>query len=511
MSILSVANLSHTYADKQIFREISFRLHRVEHAGLVGSNGVGKSTLLRILAGDLIPDTGTIEWLPNVKFGFLRQQIELKAGTTILQTLQGAFAHLYELERSMLQIAEKMSAAERDIEALLARYGELQYKLEQSDFYQIDSKIEEVVSGLGLMELGLDREVEKLSGGQRTKLLLGKLLLEEPHVLLLDEPTNFLDDAHIAWLTDYLKRYEHAFLVVSHDETFLNEITTTIFHLEHQQLKRYSGNYETFLSHYDQSKQQAQQAYERQQKEIDRLASFIQKNRIRKAKQAKSREKMLEKMTRIERPTAGPRPRFSFHVHMEPVAQVMEAKQIQIGYTEPLFAPRDLQINRGDKIAVMGCNGIGKSTLLKTLLGYLNPLRGTVRLGERVIAGYYAQEHYLSEQTPLEQLCSFRPDLTQRDIRKTLAMAGLTDKHIRQPLNTLSGGEQSKVRLCELMLTRCNFLVLDEPTNHLDTRAKNALTEAFEKYTGTILLVSHEPSFYAGWVTDIWQVENWKR
>jgi ATPase subunit of ABC transporter with duplicated ATPase domains len=510
MSMVSVTNLSHAYAAQMIFRNVSFRLNRGEHAALVGSNGAGKSTLLRILAGELIPDTGTIEWLPGVRFGYLRQHSELKSGTTILDTLRGAFEHLYELERSLLQTGEKMSTGEGDVESLLIRYGDMQHKLEQSDFYRLDALIEEVANGLGLTELGLKRCVDELSGGQRTKLLLGKLLLEEPELLLLDEPTNFLDDAHIEWLSDYLARYEHAYLIVSHDERFLRKTATTVFHLEQQQLRRYTGDYLSFLSQYEQSRQQAQTAYVRQQAEIDRLESFIQKNRIRKAKQAKSREKMLEKLTRIDRPTVGQRPRFSFLVSTEPVARVMEAKRIQIGYSKPLFAPRDLQINRGDKIAVIGSNGIGKSTMLKTLLGYVTPLNGIVKLGERVLPGYYAQEQDSSDRSPLELLCAYRTDLTQKDIRKTLAMSGLTDKHIRQPLRSLSGGEQAKVRLSKLMLTRCNLLVLDEPTNHLDPPAKEALREALKQYTGTIVLVSHEPSFYAEWVTEVWQVDNWK-
>ncbi|KIL40322.1 ABC transporter ATP-binding protein [Gordoniibacillus kamchatkensis] len=512
MSLLTVENLTHAYADKSVFRDVSFRLLRGEHAGLVGGNGAGKSTLLRILAGDVIPDRGTVKWLPDVKYGFLRQHLDLQAGTTIRLTLQGAFAHLYDMEKRMRHIAEQMAAGAPDaepLERLLAQYGELQTKLEQSRFYELDARIEEVAAGLGLLELGLEREVDKLSGGQRTKLLLGTLLLEEPDVLLLDEPTNFLDEAHIDWLTKYLKVYEHAFLVVSHDERFLNEIAGTIFHLEHQQLGRYAGNYKAFLASYEQSKQQLQDAYIRQQHEIARLETFIQKNKVRKAKQAKSREKMLEKMERIDRPTTAPRPRFTFNVTIDPVTRVIEAKQIQIGYTKPLFAPRDLQISRGDKIAIVGSNGIGKSTLLKTLLGHVEPMGGTVHIGERVRAGYYAQEHAVSELTPLERLTTFRRDLKEKDIRKTLAMAGLTDKHIRQPLRALSGGEQAKARLSELMLTDCNFLVLDEPTNHLDVLAKEALRQALEAYDGTIVVVTHEPDFYAGWVTDIWQVEKW--
>ncbi|KEQ21689.1 ABC-F family ATP-binding cassette domain-containing protein [Paenibacillus tyrfis] len=511
MSMLNVEQLTHTYGDKKIFQNIQFRLLRGEHAGLVGSNGAGKSTLLRVLAGQLLPDAGKIEWPPQARLGYLEQHADLQAGMTIMDYLRGAFAHLYELERALHQVAEQMVAADANLELLLTRYGELQSRLEHADFYGIDSKIEEVAAGLGILELGKDREVDKLSGGQRTKLLLGKLLLEEPHVLLLDEPTNYLDDVHIEWLTGYLKRYEQAYLVVSHDEAFLNEITATIFHLEHQTIKRYAGNYAAFVKNYELSRLQWQDAYERQQKEIDRLESFIQKNRNRKAKQAKSREKALERMERIEKPTSGSRPRYSFHVHMEPVNRIMEAKQLQFGYAEPLSVPVNLQMKRGEKVAIVGYNGIGKSTMLKTMLGLLLPLSGTVQLGERVKPAYFAQEQLPSDETALERLWSLRPDKTQKEIRQTLGMAGLTEKHIRQPLSSLSGGEQAKVRLCELMLTDSNLLVLDEPTNHLDVRAKEAFKDALKAYKGTILLVSHEPEFYEDWITQVWRLQDWSK
>lgn len=511
MSMLSVENATQMFGDKVIFTNISFRLLKGEHAGLVGSNGAGKSTLLRILAGELLPDAGKIEWLPRVKIGYLQQHPDLQAKTTIQQNLQAAFAHLFEIERSMLQVAEEMAkeGAKRSIELLVARYGELQSKLDHSGFYQIDPRIEEVAAGLGLTELGLNRTVETLSGGQRTKLLLARLLLEEPDVLLLDEPTNYLDDIHIAWLAGYLKRYEHAYFVVSHDEGFLNEITTTIYHLEHQSITRYAGNYAAFVSSHERSQQQLRDAYEKQQKEIVRLESFIQKNKVRKAKQAKSREKVLDRMERVEKPVSLPQPRFMFPVCSETVSRVLEARDLLVGYSEPLLGPIDLQVKRGEKIAIIGSNGIGKSTLLKTLLGHVSQLRGTVKIGERVKAAYFAQEELACGQTPLALLWSLRPDLTQKEIRQVLARSGLTEQHIRRPIASLSGGEQAKVRLCQLMLAQSNVLVLDEPTNHLDSRAKEALKAALAEYKGTILLVSHEPAFYQEWVTQVWQVQRW--
>ncbi|WP_459502144.1 ABC-F family ATP-binding cassette domain-containing protein [Bacillus sp. C1] len=506
MSILTVENLTHTYGDKTILYNACFRLLQGEHVGLVGSNGAGKSTLLRLLAGEILSDKGTIDWFPHVKVGFLQQHIDLQEGITIEEYLQSAFSHLYMIESEMMVIAEKM-AKETDLEQLLVQYGKLQSVLEGSDFYQVHTKIEEVAAGLGLLDLGMKKDVSKLSGGQRTKLLLGKLLLEKPHVLLLDEPTNYLDTVHIDWLRAYLQVYEHAYIVVSHDESFLNNITNVIYHLEGQTIRRYPGNYERFLESYQLQKQQLQSAYARQQKEIVNLESFIQKNKVRKAKQAKSREKVLEKMKKVEKINEVSKPRFHFHAHVEPVSRILQAEKIQFGYTKALFPALNLQVKRGEKIAIVGHNGIGKTTMLKTLLGQLEPISGAVRIGERVQPAYFAQEEFAAEITPLEQVWSTRPDMTQKEIRQALAKCGLQADHIRQLLCSLSGGEQTKVRLCELMLARSNFLILDEPTNHLDVYAKEALGEALQNYQGTILLVSHEPSFYESWVTRIWDME----
>lgn len=509
MSIVNVEQLKHTYGDKQLFNGLDFRLLQGEHAGLVGSNGAGKSTLLRILTEEIIPDSGSVTWLPGVRIGFLQQHQDLKAGTTVMEALQDVFRHLYDQERKMLLLAEQMAVASEDMESLLMQYGQIQNSLEHSGFYQLDIQIREVAAGLGILDIGIDRDVSELSGGQRTKLLLGKLLLDQPDVLLLDEPTNYLDDVHIEWLTSYLKRYESAYIVVSHDEKFMNEVTSTIFHLEHQSIKRYPGNYVAFQNRYELGRNQLQEAFVRQQKEIDRLESFVQKNRNRNAKQAKSREKMLGKIQRIEIQKTAPKPRFEFAVNKEPVNKIVETKLLQIGYTHPLFSPKDLIIKRGEKIAITGHNGIGKSTMLKTLLGNIAPLSGSIQMGDGVHAAYYAQEHEASQETPLEHLWSYRPDLTQKEIRQTLASAGLTDKHIRRSISMLSGGEQAKVWLSKLMLTPGNVLVLDEPTNHLDVNAKESLKDALSKYTGTIVLVSHEPDFYQDWITQVWSVQDW--
>jgi ATPase subunit of ABC transporter with duplicated ATPase domains len=514
MSIVHVDRLTHGFGDKTVLRKVQFRLLPGEHVGLVGPNGAGKSTLLKLLIGQMIPDEGRIDWLPQVRRGFLEQHVELKAGVTMRDFLRGAFQELYDAEREMLKAAEAMAASEGALlEAAMKRFSQMQEFLEDREFYSVDAKVEEVSAGLGLTELGLDTDVSRLSGGQRTKLLLAKLLLKKPDVLLLDEPTNYLDTAHIEWLAGHLQSYPHAFVLISHDTSFLNKVVTVVYHLEHQTLTRYPGNYEQFLQAYELRKQQIDQAYERQQQEIRKLEAYVQKNKVRAstAKQAKSREKRLAKIERIDKPLPVPPPRFSFRVKVEPVSTVLKAEGLRVGYRRELFPPVDLLLRRGEKVALVGYNGIGKTTTLKTLLGLLPALGGTVRLGDRVKPAYFEQEaESKAEHTALEEVWRAFPKLTQKEVRSALARCGLRSEHIGQPMKSLSGGEQTKVRLCRLMLSDSNWLVLDEPTNHLDSNAKEALQEALKSYPGTVLLVSHEPEFYQGWVSNVWNVEDWE-
>lgn len=513
MSILDVEQLSHSYGDKAVLQNISFRILKGEHIGLVGANGAGKSTLFNLLTGKLLPDSGHIHWNPTAKLGNLEQHIQLESGVTMMAFLQGAFQDLLNAEQEMLAISMEMgNASGEQLDKLLQRYSHLQTILDQHDFYQMDAKIEEVAAGLGLTSLGLKTDVSKLSGGQRTKLLLAKLLLTQPEVLLLDEPTNYLDLAHIEWLKNYLSTYPHAFVLISHDTGFMNEVVNVIYHLEHKQLFRYTGNYQQFLKAYELRKEQIYQQYQKQQEEIQKLETYIQKNKARAstAKQAKSREKKLEKMVRIDKPTDQPKSTFSFQVHYQPARLILETEELKIGYHESLFSAMNIKLERGEKVAIVGHNGIGKTTTLKTLLGQIKPIEGKVILGDRVQPVYFSQEVLIKgNQTALEEICSLFPHLTQKEARTMLARCGLRSEHIFQPLRTLSGGEQTKVRLCQLQLTTGNVLVLDEPTNHLDTSAKEALQQALQAYEGTILLVSHEPEFYQSWVTQVWDMEKW--
>ncbi|CDQ41235.1 MULTISPECIES: ABC-F family ATP-binding cassette domain-containing protein [Virgibacillus] len=513
MSILDVHHVSHAFGDKVVLRDLSFRLLKGEHIGLVGANGAGKSTLFQILSGKLVPDEGEITWHPKARIGTLDQHIQLSQGKTILEFLQGAFHDLFDTENEMMILTEKMRTSTEDLEQLLHHYSQLQAKLDRHDFYRIPAKIEEVAAGLGITQLGLDTDVSKLSGGQRTKLLLAKLLLQQPDVLLLDEPTNYLDVSHIDWLTLYLTDYPNAFILITHNTTFMNHVVQIIYHLEHKKVTKYTGNYEQFLEAYDLRRRQIHLEYQKQQEEITKLETYIRKNKARAstAKQAKSREKKLHKIKRIEKPTMNPKPTFSFSVTNQPDNIVFQAESLDIGYDQPLFSNVNLQLRRGDKIALIGHNGIGKTTTLKTLLGEIPELNGCISIGDCVIPAFFEQEMGVAaKHTALEEVWGNYPNLTQKQVRQTLARCGLKTEHIFQSLASLSGGEQTKVRLCKLMLAKSNILILDEPTNHLDVETKNALKKALQDYTGTLLLVSHEATFYQDWVTNVWNMEKWQ-
>jgi len=390
--------------------------------------------------------------------------------------------------------------------------GEIQTILEANGFYSIDAKIEEVANGLGLGEIGLDKDVADLSGGQRTKVLLTKLLLQNPSILLLDEPTNYLDTEHIEWLSRYLKNYENAFILISHDIPFLNDVINVIYHLENAELTRYTGNYEEFSQLLAIKKEQELKAYEKQQKEVDRLEDFIARNkaRISTTGRAKSRQKQLDKMEILEKPKEKIKPVFNFREARSPGRVIFETQDLVLGYDEPLTRPMKLKLERSQKIAIRGVNGLGKTTLLKTLLGMLPPVSGQAQLGDYLFPGYFEQESSRDNtHTALEEIWTEYPGLSNYEARQALAKCGLTNEHITSKMMVLSGGENAKVRLCKLMLKDVNWLVLDEPTNHLDVDAKDELKKALKEFKGTVLLVSHEPEFYQDWVSDIWNLEQW--
>lgn len=506
MSILEVRNLSHGFGDRAIFENVSFRLLKGEHIGLVGANGEGKSTFMSIVTGKLQPDEGKVEWSKYVTAGYLDQHAVLEKGMTVRDVLRTAFDELFKTEERINKIYMSMAEEGADVDALMEEVGELQDRLETRDFYTLDAKIDEVARALGVMDFGMDTDVTDLSGGQRTKILLAKLLLEKPDILLLDEPTNYLDAEHIAWLKRYLQEYENAFVLISHDIPFLNDVINIVYHVENQDLVRYAGDYDNFQSVYAMKKAQLEAAYERQQKEIADLQDFVNRNKARVATRnmAMSRQKKLDKMEIIELQAEKPKPEFHFKESRTPGRFIFQTKDLVIGYDSPLTkSPLNLTFERNQKVAIVGANGIGKTTLLKSLLGIIQPLEGEVETGDFIDLGYFEQEAEGSRQTPLEAVWDAFPALNQAEVRAALAKCGLTSKHIESQIQVLSGGEQAKVRFCLLMNRENNVLVLDEPTNHLDVDAKDELKRALQAFKGSVLMVCHEPEFYEGW-TDIW-------
>lgn len=513
MSILTVKNLSHGFGDRAIFDNVSFRLLKGEHIGLVGANGEGKSSFMNIITGKLEPDEGTIDWSKRVRVGYLDQHTALEKGMTIKDVLKGAFKYLFDLENEINELYGKMGeASEDEINSMLEEVGTIQDILDHNDFYIIDAKVDEVARGLGIADIGLDKEVNDLSGGQRTKILLAKLLLEKPDILLLDEPTNYLDEQHIEWLKRYLQEYENAFILISHDIPFLNSVINIIYHMENQKLDRYTGSYDEFRNVYEAKKSQLESAYKKQQQEIDDLKDFVARNKARVATRnmAMSRQKKLDKMEVIELAREKPKPEFRFKASRASGKLIFETKDLVIGYDEPLSIPLNLRMERGQKIALMGANGLGKTTLLKSILGEIKPISGTVEKGDYLHIGYFEQEiKEANYNTCIEEVWKEFPSMDQREVRAALAKCGLTHQHIESKVLVLSGGEQAKVRLCKLINSETNLLVLDEPTNHLDVDAKEELKQALRDYKGSILLICHEPEFYNDVVSDVWNCESW--
>lgn len=506
MSILEVKHLSHGFGERTIFEDVSFRLLKGEHIGLVGANGEGKSTFMSIVTGHLQPDEGKVEWSKYVTAGYLDQHTVLEAGMSVRDVLRTAFDELFKTEARINEIYMSMADDGADMDALMEEVGELQERLESRDFYTLDAKIDEVARALGVMDFGMDSDVTELSGGQRTKVLLAKLLLEKPDILLLDEPTNYLDAEHIEWLKRYLQNYENAFVLISHDIPFLNDVINIVYHVENHDLVRYTGDYDNFQAVYAMKKAQLEAAYERQQNEIADLQDFVNRNKARVATRnmAMSRQKKLDKMERIELQSEKPKPSFEFKESRTPSRFIFQTQDLEIGYDHPLTKPLNLTFERNQKVAIIGANGIGKTTLLKSLLGVIPPISGNVERGDYIELGYFEQEVAAgNRQTPLEAVWDAFPALNQAEVRAALARCGLTSKHIESQIQVLSGGEQAKVRFCLLMNRENNVLVLDEPTNHLDVDAKEELKRALKAYKGSILMVCHEPDFYEGW-TEVW-------
>lgn len=508
MSILEITGLFHTFGDNRVFHDADFVLHKGEHVGVVGPNGIGKSTLIKICSGQIIPDAGRIDWMPRITMGYLDQYAELDGNAAIRDFLRSAFTDLYGLEEEMLRLYAESDGSSDNLEKAAA----IQEALELREFYSIDTSIEQIASGLGLHAVGLQRPITELSGGQRAKVILAKLLLVKPDVMLLDEPTNFLDSEHIIWLSEYLTEQNTAYMVVSHDNEFLEKITTCICDVGSGKLKKYYGSYLEFQKKKEFFREDYIRKYTAQQKEIKKTEEFIRRNIAGiKTKMARGRRTRLMRMEKLEAlDQVEIKPLFQFLEKPLTDTEHLLVRDLCIGYQQPLLPALNFSVNGGRRVVVTGFNGIGKSTLLKTLIGQIPALSGSFQFSEQVIYGYYEQDLVWENDrlTPIDIVSEEKPTLTQKEIRQHLSRCGISRKHALQHIGTLSGGEQAKVKMSLLMLRPCNFLILDEPTNHMDQQAKEALQKAVLAFSGTVLLVSHEDAFYREWADQIIDFEN---
>lgn len=508
MSLLEIDGLTHSFGENVLYKNAGFTLNKGEHIGIVGQNGTGKSTLIKICTEQIMPDSGRIVWQPNTTIGYLDQYAEIDHTLTIKEFLKSAFKKLFEMEAQVLQLYKKAADGDRKSLELGARYQE---QLEVHNFYSIDTVIERVAKGLGLHTIGLDCSIVEMSGGQRAKVILAKLLLEKPDVLLLDEPTNFLDKDHVTWLAEYLSALENAFLVVSHDFSFLDKIANRICDIDNNTITKYYGTYSEFMRKKTLLRKDYVRQYVAQQKEIKKTEEFIRKNIAgRKAKLARGRQKQLDRMDKMEALDQKEIiPYFHFPVLPLTNTEHLLVKHLAVGYHYPLLSDIEFSVKGGLKVVITGINGIGKSTLLKTLIGEIPSMQGHFKFSDQVTIGYFGQdlEWKEPELTPIQIVTNAYPNIVIKDVCMHLARCGISSKHAMQPIGTLSGGEQVKVKMCLLTLTPCNFLIMDEPTNHLDVQAKKALKTALSTFAGTVLLVSHEEAFYCDWIQLIINIE----
>ena len=501
--MLEVSNLNFKYTDKPIIVNATFRLFNHDHAVIVGPNGIGKSTFLNLICKNLLPDSGTIEWLPNIKYAYLDQHIKINTNKTIKEYLYEVFSDLFDKEERMNSYYEALASCnENEFEKYLNRATAIQEELEEKNFYRLKSEVGNIVNGLGISNVDLDTPLSKLSGGQRAKVFLGKLLLEECDCILLDEPTNFLDVRHIEWLTKYLQNYPKSFVVITHDYEFAKDIANVVFELKNGSFIRYNGDFAFYEKERVIRDEQYRKNYEAQQRMIKNTEDFIQKNIVRASttKQAQSRRKMLEKLERLEKPQEATKVTFKFNMSKNLSQEVLLVKNLSIGYTKPILPPISFEVRYNQKVAIIGHNGIGKSTLLKTLLGEISSFGGSYKFCSSADISYYRQEENFPSLKPIDYVRTFYPELDNEKIRALLAKVGLKSDSISKTMDILSGGEQTKVRIAIMMNKKANILIFDEPTNHLDVVAKLALFDAISEFDGTVILVSHDAEFYKGLV-----------
>ncbi len=513
MSILEIKGLTHRYDDRFLFQNADLVVNNGEHIGIVGLNGAGKSTFINIISRRISQDEGEVNWLSGIRTGYLDQHATIDKSLTVMDYLSSAFTHLYEKNARLEEMYAKMCEVDGDeLDVLIKRSAKLQEELDGDGFYDLDSQIKKVANGLGVNKFGYDAVISTLSGGERAKLMLSKLLLEKPDVMLLDEPTNFLDIEHIDWLEKFLNSYKKTFLVISHDTLFLNKVCKVIVAIENGNIEKYSGNYDDYLKLREIKQKQYEDSYRRQQGEIKKLQDYIDKNKARAATagMAHSRQKMLDKMEILQKPTTVYEARFKFPYVSANAKDFLKVTGLEVGYSSALIPPIDIHMSSQTKLWIRGTNGVGKTTLLKTLMRKIAPLGGSFCFHPSAKILYLEQE--LTFENPnvnaLSYYSSFYPRLSLKELRSALAEVGIKGELAQKPLCNLSGGEQVKVKLAVLSRSTSNFLILDEPTNHLDVVAKNALKNALKDYEGALILVCHETDFASEICSEIFDAKS---
>ncbi len=515
--ILACQNICKAFGDNEVLKNASFHIEEREKAAIVGINGAGKSTLLKIIMGEMAADDGQTVINKGASIGYLAQHQEMQSGNTIFDELLTVKQDVLDLEariRSMELSMKQVQGAE--LQELMDQYARLSHEFEQKNGYAWKSEITGVLKGLGFTEEDFSKHVDTLSGGQKTRVSLGKLLLSKPDIIMLDEPTNHLDMGSITWLEAFLMNYQGAVLIVSHDRYFLNRVVTKVIEIDQGQVTTFMGNYSDYAQKKAMLREAQMQAYLNQQREIKHQEEVIAKlksfNREKSIKRAESREKMLDKLEVLDKPTEV---KADMHIELEP--RVVSGNDVLtvLGLSkafppQTLFTDLDFEIKRGERVALIGSNGTGKTTILKILNQVIPADAGEVHLGSRVQIGYYDQEHHVlhMEKTVFEELSDAYPTLTNTKIRNVLAAFLFTGDDVFKRIKDLSGGERGRVSLAKLMLSEANFLILDEPTNHLDIVSKEVLEDALNHYTGTVLFVSHDRYFINTVATRILDLEN---
>lgn len=502
--LLSMEHISKSFSDKPILRDISFTVEEGMRYGLIGVNGAGKSTLLNILIGEMEQDTGEISKSGNLTVGYLKQNSGLNRSSTIIEEMRRVFADVLAAQQQMRRLEDEMATitdhTKAEYREISAEYAKKQAYVDSRDGYMIDVKIKTVLNGMGFMDKDLETRIQTLSGGEKTRLAIARLLLEEPNLLILDEPTNHLDFKTLRWLEGYLLSYRGSVLVVSHDRYFLDKLATQMLELERGILYSYKGNYSAYVKQKQERILRRMKEYEAQQIEIKKLQTYVDKNiaRASTADSAKSRQKMLDNMERIEKPEGDIKP-ISLHFTMtkEPFKDVLSTEDLEVmvgSEKKVLCSHINFSLKRGEKVAIIGENGIGKSSFLKTIQGILPHENGTYTWGKNVSIGYYEQENLNlnPDRLAIDELWDRFPHIPEAQIRRTLGNVRLTKNDVFKPVSVISGGERAKLAFCILMLEKANVMLLDEPTNHLDLPSKEVLEEALEEYEGTLLFVSHD-------------------